>query len=431
VDLFILAAMLGMTRLWMRRLGDKTAWCGCILWGLLYLASGPSTSLQREYLLLLPIVAGLFAHSVLETHRVELRNAVVGLLFGVAATMKPQAAIGFPLLVLFDLRGRFKGRVSPSPGPGESLKRIVLPAAVGFGAPVLCVLAHLWLTGALASFVDIAANYWPLYGGLSGWHETISGLRRLSYLVEGYRVLGGFAFWVAPAAVGVYVALYGSELSDGQKRGVRLLLGLAFFYSIYPVFSGQFWPYHWLPFLYFLMQLSSLCLVERPQNTSRGAHLFPTLVLALVIAAAVPLPVFQDALAGRVAAPKGGRVDEIAAFLRQNLRPGDTVQPLDWTGGAVHAMLISEARIATPFIYDFHFYHHISKDYIKGLRRRFIEALEEGRPRFVINVFGGDKPWVWGADTTTEFFELQSFLGANYRAVYGGNGYVIHRRIAE
>ncbi len=425
-DLLILSGMLAMTWLWMRRLGSRTAWCGCILWGLMYLAAGPMTSLQREYLLLLPVAAGLFAHSALETHR--LRQAVVGLLFGVAATMKPQAAIGFPLLLLFDLRG---GLQPGDPGLREPLRRVALPAILGFGLPVSCVLVYLWLAGTLASFVDIVVRYLPLYGSLSGWHETLSGVRRAWYLVENYRTLGGFGLWIAPAAVGTYFALCGSSLSDGSKRQVRLLLGLAALYSVYPVFSGQFWPYHWLPFLYFLMQLASLCLVAQPMSASRSARLFPPLVFALAMAAALPLHPVRDALAGSAALPLGGRVDEMAAFLKQNLSPGDTVQPLDWTGGAVHAMLTSEARIATPFIYDFHFYHHVSTDYIQGLRRRFLADMARARPRFILNVFGNDKPWVWGADTTRDFYELQLILSAGYRVVLSGNGYTIHQRIAE
>ena len=48
--------------------------------------------------------------------------------------------------------------------------------------------------------------------------------------------------------------------------------------------------------------------------------------------------------------------DEIAAFLlAADLQPGDTVLPVDWTEGAVHAMLIAKALPASPFIYDYYF----------------------------------------------------------------------------
>jgi hypothetical protein len=48
---------------------------------------------------------------------------------------------------------------------------------------------------------------------------------------------------------------------------------------------------------------------------------------------------------------------EIASFLERKLKPGDTVQPLDWTGGTLLAMLESHACIATPYVFDFYFYH--------------------------------------------------------------------------
>lgn len=102
------------------------------------------------------------------------------------------------------------------------------------------------------------------------------------------------------------------------------------------------------------------------------------------------------------------------------------MQPLDWAGGAVHALLLSKARLATRFIYDFHFYHHVSNPYIQNLRREFVRDLEMRRPRFVVEIVGEDKPWVSGTDTTREFPALRSLLARDYRTACQGNGYVIY-----
>ena len=74
---------------------------------------------------------------------------------------------------------------------------------------------------------------------------------------------------------------------------------------------------------------------------------------------------------------KRGDVDVIATFLSQRLRPSDTVQPLDVASGAVHAMLITKSLIATPFIYDFHFYHHQKRPIIRDLRGRMLAAIKK------------------------------------------------------
>ena len=125
--------------------------------------------------------------------------------------------------------------------------------------------------------------------------------------------------------------------------------------------------------------------------------------------------------------PKGGRVDEIADWLKSRLLPGDTVQPLDWTGGSIHAMLLAEAKLATRFIYDCHFYHHISSTYTQKLRESFIEQLHETTPRFIIEI-STRKPWVSGIDTTREFPKLKDFLDDYYKIAFKGDGYLIYEQ---
>ena len=94
--------------------------------------------------------------------------------------------------------------------------------------------------------------------------------------------------------------------------------------------------------------------------------------------------------------PKNGRVDEIAVWLDTNLEKGDLVQPLDWVeGGSIHAMLLANAKLATKYMYDYHFYHHISRDYIQKLRDDFIEELKKSNPRYLISIIEPIKTWPW------------------------------------
>ena len=124
---------------------------------------------------------------------------------------------------------------------------------------------------------------------------------------------------------------------------------------------------------------------------------------------------------------KDGRVDQIAAFLEKNARPGATVQPLDWTGGALQGMLIAGVRVATPFIYYFQFTHHVSTPYIQSLRQRFISDLNVSQPQFIIDM-GDYNTVITGADTTADFPELQAIIAHDYTVVYKENGYMIYQR---
>ena len=87
------------------------------------------------------------------------------------------------------------------------------------------------------------------------------------------------------------------------------------------------------------------------------------------------------------------------------------------------AMLISEAVVATPYVYDYHFYHHVSEPYIRELRRRFMRRLVKEPPRFVIDVTA--KPTVGGEDTTTEFPELSELIERRYSVAHAGDGFRI------
>ncbi|HTO71973.1 MAG TPA: hypothetical protein VMR31_19100 [Myxococcota bacterium] len=426
LDLAYLGALSCTTLVWMRRIAWQSAWAGAVLFGFAYLDGGPLLSLQREYFLLLPISAAAVLAGT-ERWDVRLRALGVGLLFGLTSTVKPQAGlVGLPVLAVFlgVVDGSLaRGHVSAR----DWLARAVAPAALGAALPTLCVLFYLWHAGALADFVTVARGYLPLYARLDGYGEARAGAARAAYLVRGFLFFGGNLAWFVPAALGVFVALYHSELATAARRQVGLLVGLAFAYSVYPLFSGQFWGYHWLPFVYLLVLASSLCLVQPATTSSFGRALPP---LALLFACVLMLRP-PDAIRLQVQGlpprpPDGGRADEIAAYLESHLLPGDTVQPLDWTGGAVHAMLIARAQLATPFLYDFHFYHHVSSPFIQGLRARFMAALRTAPPRFVLRLEA--RPWPSGPDTTREFPELEEFLAQHYAVSARGDGYQILER---
>lgn len=427
-DLLYLGGILAVIWFWLKKISWKVAWCSSVLFGLVYLGYGPYMSMQREFLIILPVSAAIVVSYSFPKFSDVLKFSMVGFLFGLSAIIKPQGALGFPLVLLYrawDVKGHENGKHVSS----AQFFQILLFSLVGFALPISAMLAYLWQAGALPYFFDMIKNYLPLYSSLSGAHQTLFGFDRTLYLINGFLGLGFYDLWLMPGAIGVFIALFHSSLTHAQRRQVGLLIGLVVLYSIYPVFAGKFWTYHYLIFCYFVVLLSSLCFVEQRKRSNKFEVFFPVIIIVLVIFLRVITPLklmYQIQVPGEV--PKVERVDEIAGYLKSHMKPGDKVQPLDWTGGAVHAMLITKAQIATPFVYDFHFYHHISSQYIQNLRRRFLERLNASRPRFIIQIWT-DKPWVSGFDTTKEFGELQSLLNVNYSVVFNGKGYVIYERI--
>jgi hypothetical protein len=276
-----------------------------------------------------------------------------------------------------------------------------------------------WLafTGGLAPFIDIVRNYWPLYAQINGQMEVNTGAARWSFILDRVWRLGGSGLWLIPSLIGMYL------VPQNQKRYAYLLGGLAACYGLYPAFSGQFFPYHYIPFLYFIILLASFCILETKWQP--GAFVILLVIAALNIH---PSPAFMRQLEGKPIATSTDRADEIALFLEKNFEDGDTVQPLDWTGGTLLAMLETRAHIATPYVFDFYFYHHVSEPYIQNLRKDFISDMQRSSPRFIIEVTAIDKPWVTGTDTTREFPELRRFLDENYSITIQKNDYVIYER---
>jgi hypothetical protein len=424
VDLAMLGIILVCTFLWMRSFNRLAAWASAVLFGFLYTSWGPLVALQREYLLLLPISIGLAIYS-LTGWKVWIRNLALGLAFGIASTIKPQAAIGLLPFLVFSLQETKPGRFSI---PARFDWKVFLPLGLGFAIPLGAAFLYLWRENALRGFLDIARNYWPLFTQLNGDQLSLSGVERLRYLLNGMLRLRDYPIWLAPALLGLFNSQFLAALDEGQKRKARLIFWLAVCYTFSTLAGGTFWGYQWMPFGYFVLQLSSLSLLELPATLPKAARNFAPLALIIVTLLAMDLPNLDKRLA-QPPPPRNGRVDLVAGFLEEHLQPGDRVQPLDWTGGGiVQAMLVARAQVATPFMNDFHFYHHLSSPYIQGLRKEFIAELKTDPPRYIISYASADKPWVRGEDTTREFNGLENFIEKNYQIVLEQDGITIYER---
>ncbi len=413
LDILILGTLLSITYVFMRRFGNLPALAAGLLFGLKYLQGGPSLSMQREYLLLLFIACALWVglrDSLTFNHRLSL-----GILFGLAAVIKPHAAIGLVPFLLFDIRDMAK---RPGISLPNALAQSIFPAVLGFAIPTGLILLCLAWTGALMPFLTIAKNYWPLYAQINGELIVNDGAARMLGILNQVWRLGGYGVWLIPTAFSVYLH---------KNKHIYLLASLALCYAIYPALSGQFFPYHYIPFLYFIILCASLCISTPDLRPSTFKDYMPAFILLLVMLLSIrPSSTFLRQIQNQPIVTSTDRAVEIARFLNESLEEGDLVQPLDWTGGSLLAMLETRAHIATPYVFDFYFYHHVSNPYIQSLRMDFIQHLQKSRPRFIIEILSVDKPWVAGADTSREFPELRRFIAENYDLTLYKEDYVIY-----
>src|SRR5262249_46178557 len=158
----------------------------------LYLTQSEMQLLQRDYLTLLPVAAAVVL--ALSQGRIArrplLRAFFIGVLFGLAATLKPQALLGLPLVACF---GTWQSQPG-SPAAGRShriwMKSLAI-ALAGCAVPLAAGFLWLWAIGALRSFLDIALHYWPIYTRFvfDGGIHTVNAAERQRFTLESIRSL--------------------------------------------------------------------------------------------------------------------------------------------------------------------------------------------------------------------------------------------------
>lgn len=404
-DLLLLALQATATIRLVQPFGGKPAVAAVMITTVCYLWLGPDMTLQRDHIGLILVVWAVVLGTSTSGPAGVGRRLLIGLLFGTAALFKPHLVIGLGPLAWYLLWWRRQ------PWPGLA----VIAAAAAL--PGLLALAVLAGSGALPAFLEMVTQYLPLHLGLSGEHQPISGLARLSYLVMTTLFMRGLFVGIPAAIAGFFVAIRATAVDDERRARLVLLAALAGVYLFYPSFAGQFFFYHWAPFQYFLLVMTSLVFAGTTvdgQEAQRWGVGFCALAMAVVLTRPNIIMV-EQVRTGQPLPPKEGAVDRMEAALRRTLQPGDRVQPLDWTGGAIHAMLRVEARLATRFLYDYHFYHHMDQPFIATLRGRFMAELQQSAPRLILDVKA--KPRVSGANTTDRFLDLERLLKSDYRVV--------------
>ena len=128
-------------------------------------------------------------------------------------------------------------------------------------------------------------------------------------------------------------------------------------------------------------------------------------------------------------AEKARRVAALTRDLAPLVRPGETVQVLDTTGGGIHALLRLGLRQPTRFIYDFHFFHHPDDPRIRALRAELVAGLAAHPPAAVVVL---EESWPeLGYDRLAAFPELAQALERSFPLAVTGPGYRIHAKRSD
>jgi hypothetical protein len=223
------------------------------------------------------------------------------------------------------------------------------------------------------------------------------------------------------------VAVFGSVLIDRRlaheprKRTLfRLAVSMLAIYAFEPALSGQFWEYHYDPFQYWLLAILSL--LALPILSGFGNVAIPGLLLVSCVGYSFWRHHVIDA-----GPAEHGVVADMTRTLEREVPAGVPVQPLDWSTGAVQALLRTAHPLGTRFLYDYHFYHHVQTPIIQKLRIEFVTQLEKCRVPFVLEVRRSYKDVVSGVNTSDHFDALDRVLSERYESVHEGKTYRLLR----
>ena len=417
-NVMILISLLILIYVWLRSFSKISAWAGSIIFGLFFLHYGPAMSMQREFLTLPLLLVALIAYPSSENSS-RWRYFVSGLFLSLSVLIKPQSGLIILVFLFFAVfqfqepRRKFKFHVN------WTWKTVVF-FFLGFAIPLLSVLVYFFINHGLDSFLEVALKYWPLYNRINARLEVNPTANPFMELITGLRSLGNNSLWILPAIIS-FILLKKHDQSHQNSNKIIMLVGGVGLSLMEVIFANKYWDYHWLPMLFFLIALSCAGLSVLRQ-TSKWDWILPVSLYAIVIVLAKPEGItLTNIQSFQQPPPQIGRVDRIVDYLQKNLEPGDTVQPLDWSNGAVQAMLIARAQPASRYMYDFYFYHDVSNPEIRYIRNDLLEKMKENKPKVVIQFFD-DRPWVDGHDTTRSFPDLDRYLGSEYYVDYEKDG---------
>ncbi|MBS0421999.1 MAG: hypothetical protein JSR66_30110 [Proteobacteria bacterium] len=416
----LLGFLLSTSYLWMRHLSRPAAILFVCWYGAFYLASGPGELMQRDWLAILPI-ATAFA-IVANNREAKFSTAVgIGFLLGMSACVKPQLAAGaVPIVIGFHLLSDQAATQTRTQAFQAFLLRTALPAAAGFAVPLTAVLAWLAHRGALNAFVSMVHQYLPLHIQQTGEHVFLPPAERFRYLLVNAIQLNSLWPMMLAALIG-FVLIDRQFAQQPRNRALfRLAFSMLAIYAIEPVLSGQFWEYHYAPFQYWL--IASLSLLAVPVLSDFRYFAIPGLLLL----SSIGYSLFRHHEMHPGPA-EHGIVADMTRAINKNVPAGVPVQPIDWTSGAVQALLRTEHPIGTRFLYDYHFYHHVQTPVIQKLRAEFVSQLVACRVPFVLEVDRTYKDVMTGLNTSDHFEALDRVLHDRYDMVYKGSVYRLLR----
>ncbi len=393
------------------------------LFSLLYMINGGEFALERDFLCLLPAAAAFMFATSSTTLSLRWKTIFTAALTAIACSMKPNAVVIAPVLLWFLCQDQKQ--------KAEKFKTGML---FFMCMALVAVLPFLWVikNKGIQDFIKIYKTFIPIY--TSSRYDLFhydSTAERLANLLQNYKAWGGGAILLSlPGLIWVWFIKSGDSIA--RKRIIQLAIATLAF-TFYEVIAGKFWLNHMFPSAYWMFLCFSLLLTTTPQNAQTWKKMLAIFLLVPVawvgyFLANMSISQMYAAHNKEAQTPEIWRARQIATFLiKQDIKPEDTVQMLDWAGDGQAALLLAKTTSATRHLIDVPLYMEPDSPATQALRQEFIQDISAKKPRFIVYVEQFLHPG--GGNRLKEFKPLMAIINQDYEiAEQREGGYIIFRR---
>lgn len=419
VDSLYLTALLATTWALLRPVNIRIATAAVIVTGLYYFSTSSNMRFQRDYLCILPTcLALLVSRNLFFYPRVQF--VLIGLLIGIAASIKPQFILGMPVVLV---AGYFFRNQNQQHDDFKNKIWLLVCSLGGLGAWLVFCLAWLYWHNGLAGFHAMATKFLPLYMKLDGGHSATSGYDFWNSFLEQLWQTSRET-WLLILLVVVYVGRQ-DEVSISNKFFLVTTFILFVLGFVYVIVAKKGWDYHWAPFTYFAIVLSAFLLQPFSKTSFLQALMY---CLATTVFVVWHIRYFESphgvyAAVKRVineypyAAAVPDYANELQVYLGNKIRTDDVVEVrVTGTGGGIFESLLKLHLVpATSYPIHLMLYRNTDHPYIQELRQELLKQLDSP-PRYLLD--DNQFSLLAKPDGSPGFPEYEEFLQKNYRLVY-------------
>lgn len=379
----------------LRRIHTRMAAVTTLMFASSYLMMDNSVYMQRDFITLLFML--LACYTMTSQWQLAIRSSITGILFCMAASIKPQTALIAPAVVLCGthIANHYHQKNTLTQPFSQGYIAAILWSLGGFLLTVVIFSAWLISNGTWQAFIHMLTNYMPLYEMLNGVGESLTPQQRWK---NGFDWLQGQLLSGAiPSLVGISIIFYQKTLSSFQKKICYFLIVSWILCVVSVAIAGKFYDYHQIPSNFFFISILSLCFI--PITTTSWLTTSWRVICLILVGFFVQNNINPVYALAMTCHDSGNPVcmvperqdydieDRLAHFLRDNLKPGERVEPLTTSvvGPIFFSMLKAKAEPVTPYLEGFQYYHRTDQAVIQNIHKDALHKLKQSPPRFMLS----------------------------------------------